>query len=147
MKNVVIPSGDPVLRSYVFSNCSQLESVTIPDAVDVIEKGAFSRCTALKTIKLPNEIDKIEDKVFKGSGLERITIPSEVYLIGKSAFQDCKDLKEIHIKSKKLEEVDQDVFKGIPSDCVIYVPKTKVEQYRGMFQRSGLDPAIQIVGE
>ena len=137
------------LGEYTFYECQSLKSVEIPDTVKTLGEGVFLDCSMLKTIKLPDKLEVVQSYAFENSGIESITIPSEVYRIGSEVFKDCKNLKEIHIKSDKIQWVGERVFDGIPSDCVIYVPVSKVEQYRYIFRYrfGGLDPAIQIIGE
>ena len=149
LKEVVLPKRLKNLGDYIFYECQSLKSVEIPDTVKTLGEGVFLDCSMLKTIKLPDKLEVVQGYAFENSGIESITIPSEVYRLGSEAFKDCKNLKEIHIKSDKIEFVGERIFDGIPSDCVIYVPASKVEQYRYIFQYryGGLDPNIQIVGE
>ena len=149
LKEVMLPKKLNNLGEYTFYECQSLKSVEIPDTVKTLGEDVFLDCSMLKTIKLPDKLEVVQSYAFENSGIESITIPSEVYRIGSEVFKDCKNLKEIHIKSDKIQWVGERVFDGIPSDCVIYVPVSKVEQYRYIFRYrfGGLDPAIQIIGE
>lgn len=130
-----------------FEGCSRLKSIRLPDTVKEIDQGAFMGCKALKEVKLPENLEAVQGFLFAKSGVECITIPSKVEEIHRWAFLECNKLKEIHIKSEVKDNVRNYSFGDVPEDCVIYVPAAKVEQYRGMFQKSGLDPNIQIIGE
>lgn len=146
MVSIKLSSQLQEIGNYAFKNCGRLVSIEVPDTVKLIGCDAFYRCKRLKTVKLPDDIEKIRPELFLGSGIEHITIPSKVEEISYLPFAKCNDLKEIHIKSLDIKRLCH-TFEGIPSDCVIYVPTAKVEEYREMFQKSGLDPAIQIIGE
>ena len=148
LKEVVLPKNLKHLGDFTFYECQSLESVEIPDAVKTLGEGVFDKCSTLKTVKLPDSIKSIRRYTFKNCGIESITIPSKVTRIETEAFMNCTNLKEIHVQSDKINEIwHEKVFLGVPSDCVVYVPAAKVEQYRWMFQNGGLDPNIQIIGE
>ena len=61
-------------------------------------------------------------------------------------FADCKNLKTIEIKSKKIESRFKGAFDGVNTNVVIKVPKSKLTEYKAMFQKSGLSKKVKIKG-
>ena len=76
MKDLVIPEGVTMIRSYAFYSQRAITSLTIPDSVTIIEPNAFAHCLKLK-------------KVTMGSGVKGI---------GTWAFNDCTALEDVYIK-------------------------------------------------
>jgi hypothetical protein len=62
--------------------------------------------------------------------LERVTIPASVESIASSAFLDCRKLKTITMKGDSVPTLEDDAFRSLPSDFVIYVPRNVVKVYR-----------------
>ena len=62
--------------------------------------------------------------------LASVTIPDGVTSIGASAFQYCYSLAFIKFEDDTPATAgNSDVFSGIPSDCIIYVPQGSLEDY------------------
>ena len=61
-------------------------------------------------------------------------------------FADCKNLKTIEIKSKKIESCFKGAFDGVNTNVIIKVPKSKLTEYKAMFQKSGLSKKAKIKG-
>ena len=62
--------------------------------------------------------------------LERVTIPASVENITSSAFLYCRNLKTITMKADSVPTLEDDAFRSLPSDFVIYVPRNVVKVYR-----------------
>lgn len=54
-----LPEGLESIRSSMFENCKQLESITIPGSVKTIDSGAFYNCTSLKNVKFEVGVDPV----------------------------------------------------------------------------------------
>ena len=61
VKEISIPQGVEKIRSGIFKNCYDLESVTIPDTVTQIEEQAFA-FTGLKSIVFPRSLTDLGDR-------------------------------------------------------------------------------------
>ncbi len=135
-----------------FFMCSALTSITITED-NVIEKGAFLKCKALTTVNLPQNLTEIAGQSFLDcASLKNIEIPSSVTTIGLQAFFECRSLESIELPSgveaiginafaadEKLSkvichnatpiEIDSNVFSGIASGAILYVPSEGLAAY------------------
>jgi hypothetical protein len=97
------------IGDYAFSSCYSLATITIPDGVTSIGNYAFQYCYSLATI----------------------TIPDGVTSIGNYAFSNCYSVAIYRLKPTTPPTLSSaDAFGGIPSDCIIYVPKGSLEAYQ-----------------
>ena len=96
------------IRSYAFSDCSSLTSITIPESVTSIGGSAFSGCSSLTSI----------------------TIPKGMTSIGGIAFAYCSSLTSITSYITEPFPISSNVFYGIPSDAILYVPAGSEDKYR-----------------
>ena len=132
LASITIPSDVTSIGSSVFCSCSSLASITIPSGVTSIGSSAFSSCYGLASITIPSGVTSIVDSAFSScSSLASITIPSGVTSIGNSAFSGCYGIKEYHVKPTSPPTLGTTPFTNIVSDCVIYVPSAKVNDYKG----------------
>ncbi len=100
------PTGVTDNRKYVYR--SILNSIFIGNKFG-IGSSAFSYCYTLTSI----------------------TIPDTVTSIGTSAFIGCNGLGYIRFESETPPTVaNSNVFKNIPTDCIIYVPSTSLSAYK-----------------
>lgn len=102
--------GDNVIDvAYALYYCYSLASVTISDGITVIGDHAFSYCYNLTSI----------------------TIPDSVTNIYANAFYTCYGMSEYHFKPTTPPTLaNSNAFSGIPSDCVIYVPRGRLNAYK-----------------
>lgn len=132
LASVTIPSGVTSIGNYAFNNCCSLASFTIPSDVTSIGTYAFSGCYSLASVTIPSGVTSIGNSAFSSCySLASVTIPSDVTSIGNSAFSSCYGIAEYHVKPTSTPTLGTDVFKYIGSDCVIYVPSAKVNDYKG----------------
>ena len=131
VQEVYIGSGVTSIANYAFYNCYSLASVTIPDGVTSIGAGAFHICYSLASVTIPDGVTSIGANAFLNcSSLASVTIPDGVTSIGASAFQYCYSLAFIKFEDDTPATAgNSDVFSGIPSDCIIYVPQGSLEDY------------------
>ena len=117
-KNVIIPSEInglqvAVIRSKVFYNHKEIESISIPDSIEVIGSGAFCGCTSLDNVTLPAKLISLYSSTFKDcTNLKNIVLNDGLLNIGSEAFLNCTSLEMISIPSS-VEVMDANVF----SDC------------------------------
>jgi hypothetical protein len=62
--------------------------------------------------------------------IREITIPTNVVSIGNSVFQYCGALAEIHVEATTPPTLGTNVFGGIASNYIIYVPVGYAETYK-----------------
>ena len=132
LASVTIPSGVTSISNSAFQNCFGLASVTIPSGVTSIGTSAFYCCYSLASITIPSGVTSIANGAFYSCYcLASVTIPSGVTSIGNQEFYNCYGVAEYHVKPTSTPTLGTDVFKNIVSDCVIYVPSAKVNDYKG----------------
>ena len=131
LSSVAIPSSVTSINSNSFYGCYALSGVAIPSSVTSIGSNAFYMCT-LSSILIPNNVTSIEASAFYGCyALSSVTIPSSVTSIGDNAFNSCYGMKEYHIKPTTIPTAGTTIFNSIASDCIIYVPSSKLTDYQG----------------
>ena len=72
------------------------------------------------------------------------TIGKNVKTIGKKAFYKAVKLKTVTIKSKVLNNIGENAFKGIKNTAKIRVPKTKLGKYKNMLKGKGQKSSVII---
>ena len=115
------------IGAYAFQD-SGLTSVCIPANVAEISLGAFYGCKNLQTVDLSKAIDLkvIGVDAFSGiignePSIAEITIPAGVTEIGRGAFGGCSQLTKVIFESpSKLNDVDEDAFKGCSNATIYY---------------------------
>lgn len=90
LQSVSLPNHIKSIPSRSFSCCCHLTNVTIPDGVTAIEGDAFFQCLALRHIVIPKSVTRIDRSAFSESGLRYIEIPESVTSIGEGAFANTK---------------------------------------------------------
>ena len=120
-----LPSRLKKIKYAAFAGCSKLKIINIPDTVTDMEDWSLSSCDSLESITIPAGVTVLKDRVFSGNTkLEKITIPANVTSIYYSAFSDCTNLKEVTFKTKILESIGTDAFKGCSSLKNISLPNS-----------------------
>ena len=131
LASLTLPSGVTSIGNSAFSYCYSLASLTIPSGVTSIGNSAFYNCYRLAPITIPSGVTSIGDSAFYNcNSLASLTIPSGVTSIGGSAFYNCYGVAEYHIKPTSVPTGGTTMFSGIVSDCVIYVPSAKLNDYK-----------------
>ena len=132
LSSITIPDGVTSIGASAFSSCSSLSNITIPDGLTSIGSRAFQQCISLSSITIPDGVTSIESNVFNSCySLSSVTIPDGVTNIGASAFSSCYGVAEYHLKPTTPPTLlNQNAFKNIPSDCIIYVPQGSLEAYK-----------------
>ena len=158
LSSITLPESVTSIGDYVFMRCTGLTSITIPDLVTSIGKSAFNGCSGLTSVTIGNSVTSIGEEAFYGcSALTSITIPNSVTKIGKSTFDSCSGLTSVTIPNSvteignlafsncnsirvftSLNETPptvspENTFKGIPTDCTLYVPQASIDAYKQAF--------------
>lgn len=132
LASITIPNSIRTLYNYVFQNCYGLISIAIPNTTTRIDNNIFQNCYALRTATLSSGLTALGGSMFQNCySLTNITIPSSVTTINSSAFTNCYGMGEYHFTSTTVPTlVSTNVFSNIQSECVIYVPSAKLNDYK-----------------
>ena len=131
-KNTIIPNTVHSIGEYAFAGCSGLTSVEIPESVSMIDEYAFYQCENLTSLEISESVGFIRGFAFAGcSSLTSVVIPSSVYAIYCGAFSGCSGLKLVISLNTTPPELEHNVFFGIATDCVLYVPEESIAAYQG----------------
>lgn len=85
----------------------------------------------------------ISANAFDGSDIENVIIGRDTRFIGANAFANCNELATITFLSlSEITQIDVDVFENCSEELVIYVPNSKMTQYKGYINLS--DYAVNI---
>ena len=125
--------ADCTIGSNAFYYCYSLASVTIPSGVTSIGSSAFYYCYSLASVTIPSTVTSIGSSAFSSCySLASVTIPSGVTTIPTKTFQNCYGMSEYHFtRTESVPTLDNvDAFSNIQSDCVIYVPSSKLNDYK-----------------
>lgn len=132
LKQVHIGINVKSVRTSAFKACHSLSSISIPDGVVSVEDYAFDGCRSLAFVSIPNSVVSIGVGAFNScQSISSILISNGVVSVGDYAFQICYSMKEYHFLSPTPPTlVGTNIFRSIPSDCIIYVPKGSAEAYK-----------------
>ena len=157
MTNMRIPESVNHIGNNAFFGCQNLENFNIPNAVTQINEGVFGNTFALKQITIPESVTLIGKDAFLTGGLTSITIPNSVTTIeenafynntrltsatiginvthiGKEAFEACWKLNEVYSYANPDNlTVEEDVFVGIDSTAILYVPREHLDDYKALW--------------
>ena len=115
---------------YCFYSCVKLQNVNIGENVRVIEGAAFFNCRELLRVEIPDNVEVIDAAAFADcSKLESVKLSANLSNLGPQVFRDCDSLKEIYCKSVVPYSI-YDIFYGVSSAFIIYVPTEAVEDYK-----------------
>lgn len=131
LQRAVIGSrGVSSIRPYAFNSCNSFASITIPYGVSSIGAYAFENCNSFSSVTIPDGAS-IASYAFRScNSLASVTI-SDGVSIKSGAFSFCYGAKEYHVLPATPPYLPSDnVFSGIPSDCIIYVPVGSLEAYQ-----------------
>ena len=110
-------------------------------------KGSVKIASSVTLDGTKYKVTEVSANAFKNSKkVTKITVPATVTKIGKSAFGKSAKLKKITIKSKKLTQksIASGAFKGIKTNTLVLVQKSKRTTYRKLFVKKGLNKKITV---
>ena len=116
----------------VFYGCTNLSNLNIGDSVTRIPNYAFAYCTGLTSITIPSNVTYIDYGAFYNcTGLTSVTIPNSVSAIAQSAFYNCTNLQNIIVRNSNPPNINtNNLFTGVPSNCLVTVPCGSDSAYR-----------------
>ena len=148
MLTVSLPKSITSVGSNVFYNCYAMRRLLFPPSITTFGgNNNMYNSMALSDVVLPTSLTTIKQQTFyQCYSLTKLVIPALVTSIETKAFQNCYGMKEYHFKSTTPPTLDNvDAFSNIQSDCVIYVPSAKLNDYKTASNWSTY--ASQMVGE
>lgn len=132
LKKVVLPNSITSIDRYAFRSCA-IDSIVLPNSLTGIESGVFNGCENLISIVIPEGVTYIGSSAFEGCyKLESVKIPTTVNTIYLWAFWACAALKAVYVGATPPDcsLCDEFPFKGIPSECTLYVPSGASSSYQ-----------------
>ena len=131
LTSVTIGNSVKNIGGKAFKMCTSLTSITISNSVTSIEDEAFYSCTSLTSVMIPNSVTRIgNDAFYFCRGLTSVTISNSVTSIGQYAFSGCSNLKEVKSGIINPFQIENNVFNGIFSAALLYVPNGTKEKYQ-----------------
>jgi len=130
LKKVTIPQSVVDIYSGAFENCTNLEEVMLPDGLTRLNAALFWGCTSLKSLNIPSKVKYIWEHAFIDClSLKVLDIPESVSFLGSGLFMNCK-LEKLVIRGKIDGYLNGNVFSGMGTSTIIYVPDSEVERYK-----------------
>lgn len=130
----VFPKGVGLVYAYTFYGCHSLEGVAFPkyDNIENIPASFFAGCYALCNVCIPDATSYFSASALYGCcALSELTVPSKVSLISASALTNLNGLEVLRfLRTTPPTVSSSNVFTGIPTTCVVEVPKGSLEVYK-----------------
>ena len=132
LSSIQIPQNVTSIGDNAFDGCYSLSLIQLPQSITSIGNSIFYYCYSLSSIQIPQNVTSIGNYAFYNCySLSSIQIPQNVTSIGANAFNGCYGMKEYHFKPTTPPTItNTNVFSGIPSDCIIYVPQGSLTAYQ-----------------
>ena len=113
--------------------CNMLQAVEIGKNVTSIGNSAFGRCSSLSSVSIPSSVTSIGTYAFNSCySLASVSIPQGVTSIDTNMFGYCYGMAIYdftkHTSVPTLSNTN--AFSNIPSDCVIKVPSSLLEEWK-----------------
>lgn len=157
IRSITIPSSCDSIGSAAFNEIYAIKSVIIPANVANlgVNDSRAAYCYGLERMIFPARIIRIPGSMFyEGACLKTAHLPPQIIAIGSSSFYNCKSLSSVWVPetvtsigaqafygaSNVLEYhmlptnppslASTNVFNGMASDCIIYVPRGRLATYK-----------------
>lgn len=140
LKSIFIPKEVTEIGVGTFSADDALEEIIVQEGNPLYD--SRQGCNAIietkenrlvygcKTSVIPNGIKTIGHYAFWNCiGLTEIDIPSSVTSIEEGSFYICENLKKVTCRNTTPPALEDDVFKWIDEECILYVPDRSVDKY------------------
>ena len=113
LQTATLGEGVTAIGSFAFDGCSSLQAIVIPNAVQALGSYAFQGCSSMSSVQMGSGVTSIEQNTFSGcSSLTSMQIGSNVVTINNYAFYNCSSLPSIHIP-----QATTNIAKGVFSGC------------------------------
>ena len=128
LESIAIPDTVTTSATYAFDGCTSLERVTLSQSMTSIQSYMFRNCVSLKSINLTSAITSIGSEAFLGSGLEYIVIPQNVKTISGKAFADCVNLTEVLVDGLNATFRSEDgIVYNRTTGALVFVPSAMAD--------------------
>lgn len=128
LESIAIPDTVTTSATYAFDGCTSLERVTLSQSMTSISGYMFRNCVSLKSINLTSAITSIGSEAFLGSGLEYIVIPQNVKTISGKAFADCVNLTEVLVDGLNATFRSEDgIVYNRTTGALVFVPSAMAD--------------------
>ncbi|MDE6079927.1 MAG: leucine-rich repeat protein [Duncaniella sp.] len=127
LQSVTLPSNMTSIPEGMFNNCTKLSNITLPEGLKTIGKSAFTACESLSDIKLPDGLEAIGEQAFGScTSISDVVIPASLSRIDKEAFAWCRSLKQFEVASgNRYFSANDGVLYDYDKLNIIFVPYVK----------------------
>ena len=105
LESIEIPKSITTIKGSgaPFTGCTNLKNVTFEEGTEIIPASIFSRCPGPMEIYLPESITTIGKGAFYASGITNITISNNLKTIKYGAFSSCSSLSVVNYRGNENE--------------------------------------------
>ena len=115
----------------MFRYCGNLKTISAINVTGDVSGYLIQYCFKLKNFPIPTNCTSIgNSSIYYAFNLLNLTIPATVTSIANYGFVSSIRLNEIHFLSTVPATLGTNVFSGLPSDYIIYVPVGTAETYK-----------------
>ena len=127
LQTATLGEGVTAIGSFAFDGCSSLQAIVIPNAVQTMGEFAFRGCSSMASVQMGSGVTSIEQFTFSGcSSLTNIQIGCNVATISNQAFYNCSSLPSIHIP-QATTNINNYVFSGCSSLAEVIMDDSETE--------------------
>lgn len=127
------------IGTFMFCNCSYLESVKLPATITSIPEGTFYGCEYLENITIPSGVTSIGAQAFRGTSISTLDLSTyNITTIGVKAFENCYLLEEI-ILPAGITEISGSMFSNCKKLASLTIPSNITTINSSAFSGSGLN--------
>ena len=134
-KSTVIPADVVSIGDCAFSS-REMSEISIPGSVKTIGNSAFNSCQYLTEVILPEGVETLQDNAFRNcERLITIEFPTTLKNFGGWIVGGCNNLVNVVSNIEDPKEIMESVFDdnyGLYSRATLWVPKGKINTYRGV---------------
>ena len=127
----IYSTDNNAIGDYMFSGMN-IQHIAIPESATHIKTYAFSECSNLTDISFPNKIYSIGDYAFYGcKAIKKISVPPSIKNIGFRTFYECENLSEVIIADN-----EESITMGTPFEScpIISLYIGRDIQYSGFYK-------------
>ena len=140
LESISLPEKALNLGTALFRGCSSLVIVNLPSGLSKIPDTMFRECSSLSELSLKEGISTIGSSAFIYSGIQSIDLPSTLTYLDSDVFSNCYQLSSIVCRASTPPELYaySDVFSGVMTGGVIYVPSGSESAYQSQWLQGQL---------
>lgn len=117
----LLTNSKPKFGTYIFSECTALETASLPGGLLGISTGTFNECKKLNSVKCGDDIGTISSLAFNNcTSLKEISDIRFLVKIYANAFVNCTSLDKLTL-TRSVLEINEKAFVDCPK-LVLYTP-------------------------